>query len=165
MAVSEQARFDTLYRKLLTALKLQGMRDKTIDGYARAVRRLADRFDGCPDRLSADELKTHFAALVESHSWSTIKIDRNGLQFFYRHVLDRQWDWDLPGKKLLASANHAPTDAGWRTTRMCASANLKSGEEGSNALSTQAPNAGLSGRGPKEQQETRWSVPAVRLNP
>ena len=69
------------------------MRDKTIDGYSRAVRRLSERFDCCPDGLSADDLKTHFADLVESHSWSTIKIDRNGLQFFYRHVLGRQWDW------------------------------------------------------------------------
>jgi integrase len=30
---------------------------------------------------------------VRSHSWSTVKIDRNGLQFFWKHVLkrDRQW--------------------------------------------------------------------------
>jgi hypothetical protein len=26
------------------------------------------------------------------------------------------------------------------------------------------PNGALSGRGPKEQQETQWTVPAVRLN-
>jgi hypothetical protein len=47
---------------------------------------------------------------------------------------------------------------------MCASANLKAGEEGSNALSTQAPNDALSGCGPTEHQETRWILPAVRLN-
>jgi len=28
-------------------LKLQGMRDKTIDGYSPAVRRLSERFDCC----------------------------------------------------------------------------------------------------------------------
>lgn len=93
MDAREQARFDTLHAKHLTALTLQGKRAKTIDGYARALRRLADRFDRCPDALSVDDLKTHFADLVASHSWSTIKIDRCGLQFFYRHVLGRQWDW------------------------------------------------------------------------
>ncbi|MEZ9821781.1 tyrosine-type recombinase/integrase, partial [Shewanella sp. 10N.286.45.A1] len=25
--------------------------------------------------------------------WSTVKLDRNGLQFFYRHVLNQQWEW------------------------------------------------------------------------
>ena len=31
--------------------------------------------------------------LVKSHSWSTVKVDRNGLQFFFRHVLKRDWQW------------------------------------------------------------------------
>lgn len=37
----EQERFDRLYGEHLQALKLQGKRGKTIDGYARAVRRIA----------------------------------------------------------------------------------------------------------------------------
>ena len=39
------------------------------------------------------QLEAHFDALVASHSWSTVKIDRNGLQFFYEHVLKRDWRW------------------------------------------------------------------------
>jgi integrase len=38
-------------------------------------------------------LEIYFAGLVESHSWSTVKIDRNGLQFFWRHVLKKDWEW------------------------------------------------------------------------
>jgi site-specific recombinase XerD len=38
-------------------------------------------------------LRTYFAKLLETHSWSTIKLDRCGLQFFYRHVLKKPWDW------------------------------------------------------------------------
>lgn len=30
---------------------------------------------------------------MDSHSWSTVKLDRCGLQFFYAHVLERDWDW------------------------------------------------------------------------
>ena len=59
----------------------------------RAVRRIAKYFDRCPDRLSVDDLKDYFSSLVQSHSWSTVKLDRNGLQFFYKHVLNKQWDW------------------------------------------------------------------------
>ncbi len=43
MKRSEQTRFDTLYRRHLRALKLQGMSDSTLGVYARAVRRVAQR--------------------------------------------------------------------------------------------------------------------------
>ncbi|WOG25906.1 transposase [Endozoicomonas sp. 8E] len=93
MERSEQIRFDKLYQKHITTLKLQGKRKSTIDLYSRPLRRLATFFDRCPDRLSPEDLKTYFAALVESHSWSTVKTDRNGLQFFWKHVLGKHWDF------------------------------------------------------------------------
>ena len=89
----EKSRFDRLYSKHLTALKLQGKADKTIEGYSRGVRRLASYFDRCPDNLTQEDLSAYFAALIESHSWSTVKIDRNGIAFFYRHVLEREMAW------------------------------------------------------------------------
>jgi hypothetical protein len=42
-------------------------------------------FDRRPDHPTPDDLKDHFADLVKSHSWSTVKLDRCGIQFFYRH--------------------------------------------------------------------------------
>jgi integrase/recombinase XerD len=89
----EQARFNPLYEQMRQALVLQGKRPKTIDAYTRAVRRVAAYVDRCPDNLTAAELKDYFASLVKSHSWSTVKLDRNGVQFFYRHVLDKPWNW------------------------------------------------------------------------
>jgi integrase len=93
MKSSEQARFDTLYKRHLRALKLQGMSDSTMDVYARAVRRVTQYYDCCPDQLTTEQLAVYFAELVESHSWSTVKVDRNGLQFFWKHVLKRDWQW------------------------------------------------------------------------
>ena len=93
MNKSQQVKFDALYRKHVSALKRQGKAEKTIDVYARAVRRVAEFLDCCPDRLSQEQLEAHFDALVASHSWSTVKVDRNGLQFFYEHVLKRPWTW------------------------------------------------------------------------
>ena len=93
MTKFEQKRFDELYRKHLRALKLQGMSNKTIDSYSRAVRRIAAWFDCCPDQLEPEQLAEYFSQLVESHSWSTVKLDRCGLQFFYQHVLKRDWQW------------------------------------------------------------------------
>lgn len=93
MDSTEQRRFQPQYEKLQQCLVLQGLRPKTVEAYTRAIRRLAEYFDRCPDKLTADDLKDYFADLVKSHSWSTVKLDRCGIQFFYRHVLNKTWDW------------------------------------------------------------------------
>jgi len=93
MTDNDQERFKPLYEAMQRALKLQGKAPATISAYLRAVRRAADYFDRCPDDLTAEELKDYFASLLETHSWSTIKSDRCGLQFFYHHVLGKPWVW------------------------------------------------------------------------
>jgi site-specific recombinase XerD len=93
MNQQEQERFDRLYQQHLKTLKLQGKAQKTIDAYARAVRRISRHFDCCPDRLSPGNLQDYFADLVETHSWSTIKIDRNGLQHVWKFALKKKWEW------------------------------------------------------------------------
>src|SRR5690606_1997214 len=50
-------------------------------------------FDAPPDTLSQEQLEGYFDSLVSTHSWSTVKVDRNGLQFFYKHILKRDWEW------------------------------------------------------------------------
>lgn len=93
MIASEQKRFDTLYAQHLRALKLRGYSASTIDVYSRAVRRLAKYFDCVPDQLSVEQLETYFARLVDFRSWATVRVDRNGLQFFWQHVLKQDWQW------------------------------------------------------------------------
>ncbi len=93
MKKTEVKRFATLYDRHLNLLKLQGKSKSTIDAYSRAVRRIRDHYDCCPDTLSKEQLENYFGDLVESHSWSTVKIDRLGLMFFWKHVLERDWQW------------------------------------------------------------------------
>jgi len=93
MSPSEQARFDSLYQQHVNVLKLQGKAPATVDAYSRAVRRITAHFDRCPDQLTREDLQEYFSALLQTHSWSTVKLDRNGLQFFYRHVLNKPWQW------------------------------------------------------------------------
>ncbi len=93
MNKAQQKRLNSLYQQHLNALLRQGKSKATIDAYSRAVRRVAAFFDCCPEKLSDADLKDYFTSLVKSHSWSTVKIDRNGLQFFYKHVLGKQWQW------------------------------------------------------------------------
>jgi site-specific recombinase XerD len=93
MKPTEQKRFDALYAQHLRGLKLHGYSASTIDVYSRAVRRLASYYDCAPDRLSVEQLEIYFAALVDSHSWATVRVDRNGLQFFWKYVLKQDWQW------------------------------------------------------------------------
>ena len=93
MNASEQSRFDRLYERHLRALRLQGKAPKTIEAYAFAIRRLAGFLDRCPDDVTPDEFQHYFAALIESHSWSAVKIDRNGIRFFHQHVLHLAMPW------------------------------------------------------------------------
>ena len=93
MEPREKARFDALYQENLQTLKLQGYAGKTVEAYSRALRRVVERTGKSPDKLTQRDLKDFFAGLVASHSWSTVKLDRNGLQFFWKHVLNKAWDW------------------------------------------------------------------------
>jgi len=91
MNKAQQNHFNSLYLQHVNALERQGKSKVTIDSYARAVRRIATYFDRCPDQLTQADLKDYFTSLIGTHSWSTVKIDRTGLQFFYKHVLDKDW--------------------------------------------------------------------------
>ena len=50
----EQERFDGLSSKQLQALKSQGKLEKTINGYVRALRRIAGYYDCCLDSLNPE---------------------------------------------------------------------------------------------------------------
>ena len=72
MNSSQEQRYNYLYEQHLINLSLQGKRPSTIDGYSRAVRRIAAFFDKSPDNLCIDELKAifqqpHSNPFVEHH--------------------------------------------------------------------------------------------------
>ena len=83
--------FEHNYRLHLQHLKLKGLQPKTIEAYARAIRRIGERFDHQIDELSEQQLTDHFTELLASHSWSAVKLDLYGLKFYYAHVLRKPW--------------------------------------------------------------------------
>lgn len=105
MNTAQKKKFNLLYQQHVNALHRQGKADTTIDSYSRAIRRITEFYDQCPDRLGQEQIKGYFDSLIKSHSWSTVKVDRNGLQFFYKHILNKEWVWiDIvkpPQKKVL----------------------------------------------------------------
>jgi len=87
--------FNKHYQKHLKCLKLNGLQPKTIEAYSRAIRRIGNYFDCRIDNLSSDQLLDYFNELLDSHSWSAVKLDLYGLKFFYTKVLNKTWD-DIP---------------------------------------------------------------------
>lgn len=87
--------FIKLYAKHCKHLKLNGLQPKTIDAYSRAVRRIGNYFDCQLNDLTMDQLVNYFTDLLESHSWSAVKLDLYGLRFFYTRVLNKTWQ-DIP---------------------------------------------------------------------
>lgn len=55
MKSSEVKRFAELYERHLKLLKLQGKSDSTISCYSRAVRRIKNHYDCCPDKLTEEQ--------------------------------------------------------------------------------------------------------------
>ena len=96
MEASTEAHFKQNYQLHLQHLKLKGLQPKTIEAYSRAIRRIGERFDHRIDSLTEPQLTDYFIELVDSHSWSTVKLDLYGLKFYYAYVLDKPW----PGAEL-----------------------------------------------------------------
>ena len=93
MNQDEKNRYEKLYASQKRLLKLHGKSEKTVEAYSRAVRRVKENFDCCPDNLTKEQLELYFEELVDTFSWSMVKVERLGLQFFWRHVLKQDWQW------------------------------------------------------------------------
>jgi site-specific recombinase XerD len=91
MIATSSAHFDRQYQIHLKHLKLKGLQPKTIEAYARAIRRIGARFDHRIDSLSEAQLRDYFTELLASHSWSSVKLDLYGLKFYTTHVLRQPW--------------------------------------------------------------------------
>ena len=65
--------FASLYRTHLQHLQLKGLRPKTIDAYARAMRRIGTHFNFEVSALSMAPLTDCFTAMKAQHSWSGAK--------------------------------------------------------------------------------------------
>jgi site-specific recombinase XerD len=91
MDSTHKAAFERRYQSHLKHLKLQGLQPKTIDAYARGIRRMGEYFDHRIEALSEEQLTSYFSELIASHSWSAVKLDLYGYKFYVVHVLRKPW--------------------------------------------------------------------------
>ena len=91
MAATIKDDFDRRYQSHLKHLKLQGLQPKTIEAYSRGIRRMGEYFNRQIDDLSETQLTDYFSDLIETHSWSAVKLDLYGYKFYTNYVLRKPW--------------------------------------------------------------------------
>jgi integrase/recombinase XerD len=72
-------------------LKLHGMQPKTSALYSHDVRHGGDYFDYRMDDLTRLRLTDYFVHIVNLLSWSSLKHDLYGLEYYYARVLNKPW--------------------------------------------------------------------------
>jgi hypothetical protein len=75
MKSSNDPTFNRRYGAHLKHLRLKGLQPKTIEAYARAIRRIGAYFNYRIDDLTEQQLTDYFSELLNSHSWSVVKLD------------------------------------------------------------------------------------------
>jgi integrase/recombinase XerD len=82
-----------LRQKMIEALQLRGLSERTQESYVQAVRQLAEHFHKSPDLISEEELRQYFLHLknVKKSSRSGITIALCGIKFFFEHTLNKDF--------------------------------------------------------------------------
>jgi len=88
-----------LRRQMLQAMTVRGLARRTQQSYVMAVRRLAKHYGRSPDQLTADEIQSYLARMIEVDglSWSTCSIAANAFRFLYHVTLGlNAIDFEVP---------------------------------------------------------------------
>jgi integrase/recombinase XerD len=102
MTSLSEVNFKQNYQTHFKQLKLKGLHPKTVDAYLPAIRCFGEYFNSQLNDLSETQLLEYFSGLLETHSWSSVKLDLYCLKFFYIHVLHK------PGCILIWSSHRKP---------------------------------------------------------
>jgi integrase/recombinase XerD len=88
-----------LRRLMLQAMTVRGLARRTQQSYVMAVRRLAKHYGRSPDQLTAAEIQSYLARMidVDGLSWSTCSIAANAFRFLYHVTLGlNAIDFEVP---------------------------------------------------------------------
>lgn len=82
-----------LYQTMNDDLQLAGMSKRTVHGYLRAVRQLADYCEKRPNRITEAELRRYFLYLKneKQFAYGSIRVAFSGIKFFYSRTCKRNW--------------------------------------------------------------------------
>ena len=79
---------------MLEELQLAGHAERTREAYLRAVSQLAAQTRTAPDQITEEQLRQYLLLLRNEKEFAvgSRKVAFSGIQFFYRHVVKRDWE-------------------------------------------------------------------------
>jgi len=79
--------------RMVDDMKLAGLGERTRESYLGAMRMLVGHYGGRPPgRLTPEQLRSYFLHLIkEGKAASTVRVQLNGIRFFYERTLRREW--------------------------------------------------------------------------
>ena len=82
-----------LFQKMVNDLRLAGKAKRTVYGYVRAVRKLADFCELPPDQLGEQDVREYLLHLIVERevATGTQTVALSGIKFFYRQTCPRDW--------------------------------------------------------------------------
>lgn len=83
-----------LYQKMNEDLQLAGMSKRTVHGYLRAVRQLADYCQTRPNKITEAQLRQYFLYLKneKNFAYGSIRVAFSGIKFFFTRTCKRKWE-------------------------------------------------------------------------
>jgi site-specific recombinase XerD len=83
-----------LYKQMEEDLHLAGMSQRTVHGYLRSVRQLADYVKKSPDKITEPQLRRFFLHLKNERgfAYGSLRVAFSGIKFFYTRTCKRQWE-------------------------------------------------------------------------
>ena len=83
-----------LYQRMLDDLHLSGKADRTIYGYIRAVRQLAEFSLLAPDQLDEEHVRQWLLHLKveQQRAYGTLRVAFSGIKFFFSRTCRRDWN-------------------------------------------------------------------------
>ena len=82
-----------LYQKMQEDLQLAGFSKRTVHGYLRAVRQLADYCQCRPNKITESQLRKYFLYLKneKQFAYGSLRVAYSGIKFFYTRTCKRAW--------------------------------------------------------------------------
>jgi site-specific recombinase XerD len=82
-----------IYKRMEDDLHLAGMAQRTIHGYLRSVRQLADYSRCPPDQVTEDQLRQWLLHLKveKQRAYGTLRVAFSGIKFFFTRTCRREW--------------------------------------------------------------------------
>ena len=83
-----------LYQQMTDDLHLAGMSQRTVHGYLRSVRQLADFSRRSPDKVTESQLRRFFLHLKNERqfAYGSLRVAYSGIKFFYTRTCKRNWE-------------------------------------------------------------------------